>query len=229
MNEIKAVFAARYGALLRMFDYYCCVGGQVGRGAFAISENAFLDLCKKCAIPDPHCTVEDIGKALATETATLQGPIHDIHNVRVRQTSNGLVVNYHCRVDPALERIHARVHLAKRATEHRVRVVREPGDAAGSREERVVERGRGIVTAAGGGARDEKAAARRRASPGSRPDIPTARAGPDLATRRPRGRDTRPGREREYRRDVHRTLLFAVEPTSRLYLAHLARVGAKRA
>ena len=36
--------------------------GQVGRGAFAISENAFLDLCKKCAIPDPHCTVEDIGK-----------------------------------------------------------------------------------------------------------------------------------------------------------------------
>ena len=62
MNEIKAVFAARYGALLRMFDYYCCVGGQVGRGAFAISENAFLDLCKKCAIPDPHCTVEDIGK-----------------------------------------------------------------------------------------------------------------------------------------------------------------------
>ena len=69
------------------------------------------------------------------------------------------------------------------------------------------------------------AAARRRASPGSRPDIPPGRAGPDLATRRPRARDTRPGRERDYRRDVHRTLLFAVEPTSRLYLAHSAPSG----
>jgi cation diffusion facilitator family transporter len=29
--------------------------------------------------------------------------VTDIHNVRVRQTDHGLVVNYHCRVDPALD------------------------------------------------------------------------------------------------------------------------------
>lgn len=67
-------------------------------------------------------TVEDIGKALATETATLQGPIHDIHNVRVRQTSNGLVVNYHCRVDPALDV--ASVHAAVDQIERAVRIAR---------------------------------------------------------------------------------------------------------
>jgi divalent metal cation (Fe/Co/Zn/Cd) transporter len=31
-----------------------------------------------------------------------QGALLDIHDVRVRQTPAGLVVNYHCRVDPAL-------------------------------------------------------------------------------------------------------------------------------
>jgi cation diffusion facilitator family transporter len=30
------------------------------------------------------------------------GTITDVHNVRVRETGHGLVVNYHCRVDPAL-------------------------------------------------------------------------------------------------------------------------------
>jgi divalent metal cation (Fe/Co/Zn/Cd) transporter len=67
-------------------------------------------------------TVEDIGKALASETATLKGPIHDIHNVRVRQTLNGLVVNYHCRVDPALDV--ASVHAAVDQIERAVRIAR---------------------------------------------------------------------------------------------------------
>jgi cation diffusion facilitator family transporter len=31
------------------------------------------------------------------------GAIVDVHNVRVRQTDHGLVVNYHCRVDPGLD------------------------------------------------------------------------------------------------------------------------------
>ncbi|WGF87167.1 cation-efflux pump [Marinivivus vitaminiproducens] len=30
------------------------------------------------------------------------GPVHDVHNVRVRRTEQGEVVNFHCRVDPAL-------------------------------------------------------------------------------------------------------------------------------
>ncbi|WP_054209401.1 cation diffusion facilitator family transporter [Bosea vaviloviae] len=67
-------------------------------------------------------TVEDIGKALATETAKCDGPIHDIHSVRVRQTPNGLVVNYHCRVDPALDV--ASVHAAVDQIERAVRIAR---------------------------------------------------------------------------------------------------------
>ncbi len=67
-------------------------------------------------------TVEAIGKALAGETARLAGPIHDIHSVRVRQTPNGLVVNYHCRVDPALDV--ASVHAAVDAVERAVRIAR---------------------------------------------------------------------------------------------------------
>jgi len=67
-------------------------------------------------------TVEDIGKALAGEAAKLGGPIHDIHSVRVRQTAKGLVVNYHCRVDPALDV--ACVHDAVDAIERAVRIAR---------------------------------------------------------------------------------------------------------
>jgi len=67
-------------------------------------------------------TVEDIGKALASEAAKVAGPIHDIHSVRVRQTAKGLVVNYHCRVDPALNV--AAVHDAVDAIERAVRIAR---------------------------------------------------------------------------------------------------------
>lgn len=67
-------------------------------------------------------TVEDIGRALAGEALSLDGPVHDIHSVRVRQTVNGLVVNYHCRVDPALDV--AAVHAAVDAIERAVRLTR---------------------------------------------------------------------------------------------------------
>ncbi len=67
-------------------------------------------------------TVEDVGKAIAGEAARLAGPIHDVHSVRVRQTASGLVVNYHCRVDPGLDV--ATVHAAVDAIERAVRIAR---------------------------------------------------------------------------------------------------------
>ena len=67
-------------------------------------------------------TVEDIGKSLAAEASKLGGPVHDIHSVRVRQTANGLVVNYHCRADAALDV--AAVHAAVDAIERAVRLAR---------------------------------------------------------------------------------------------------------
>ncbi len=73
----------------------------------------------------PWETVEAIGKAIAQEAARAAetgGPIRDIHSVRVRETRNGLVVNYHCRADAALHV--AAVHLAVDRIERAVREAR---------------------------------------------------------------------------------------------------------
>jgi len=59
-----------------------------------------------------------IAAALARHAATL-GIITDVHSVRVRDGEHGLVVNYHCRVDPALSV--AVVHEAVDVLEHLVR------------------------------------------------------------------------------------------------------------
>jgi divalent metal cation (Fe/Co/Zn/Cd) transporter len=50
---------------------------------------------------------------LAAETRT----IRDIHNVRVRETDEGEIVNFHCRVDPllAVQTAHEKVDALERA------------------------------------------------------------------------------------------------------------------
>ncbi len=55
---------------------------------------------------------------LARHAGTL-GTITDVHSVRVRETDHGLVVNYHCRVDPTLSV--SVVHEAVDLLEHLVR------------------------------------------------------------------------------------------------------------
>lgn len=47
-------------------------------------------------------TVARIAQTLADNSAT-DAKIGEVHNVRVRQTAAGLIVNYHCRVDAALD------------------------------------------------------------------------------------------------------------------------------
>ncbi|ACB94503.1 cation diffusion facilitator family transporter [Beijerinckia indica] len=49
----------------------------------------------------PAAKIEDIKDHLI-KNARLDGAIFEIHNVRVRETPAGLVINYHCRVDPDL-------------------------------------------------------------------------------------------------------------------------------
>jgi cation diffusion facilitator family transporter len=63
-------------------------------------------------------TVARIASTLAANTA--EGPIREVHNVRVRETPSGLVVNYHCRVDPDLHV--AAVHDLVDDLERRVRL-----------------------------------------------------------------------------------------------------------
>jgi cation diffusion facilitator family transporter len=64
---------------------------------------------------DPDETAA-IAEAL-TRSAAQAGEVHDVHSVRVRRTPSGLVVTYHCRVDPALgvADVHARVDTVERA------------------------------------------------------------------------------------------------------------------
>ena len=58
-----------------------------------------------------------VADALTRHSATL-GKTTEVHDVRVRQTEAGLVVNYHCRVDPfvSVEATHAAVDEVERRT-----------------------------------------------------------------------------------------------------------------
>jgi cation diffusion facilitator family transporter len=55
------------------------------------------------------------------EIAADGGMVRDIHNVRVRETDEGEIVNFHCRVDPALpvEAVHEKVDEVERALRDR--------------------------------------------------------------------------------------------------------------
>jgi cation diffusion facilitator family transporter len=79
-------------------------GGSAGRDAPIELQTAIATLMRKLAPAD--------------------GPIRDVHSVRVRETPQGLVVNFHCLADPAL-RVEA-VHQAVDELERRLR--NERGD-----------------------------------------------------------------------------------------------------
>ena len=55
------------------------------------------------------------------EIAAEGGMVSDIHNVRVRETDEGEIVNFHCRVDPALtvQVVHEKVDEVERALRRR--------------------------------------------------------------------------------------------------------------
>jgi len=64
------------------------------------------------AAPDRIETIKDALSRFAASTA-----IHDIHNVRVRDTDAGEIVNFHCRAEPSMSviRVHENVDEIERA------------------------------------------------------------------------------------------------------------------
>jgi divalent metal cation (Fe/Co/Zn/Cd) transporter len=68
----------------------------------------------------PPERVRAVEIALA-ETAAEGGMIRDVHNVRVRETDEGEIVNFHCRVDPALavQAVHEKVDELERTLRRR--------------------------------------------------------------------------------------------------------------
>jgi cation diffusion facilitator family transporter len=69
---------------------------------------------------DPQ-RVKDVADALV-EVVRQLGSLRDAHNVRVRETDDGEIVNFHCRVDPALsvQAVHEMVDEAERALRRRM-------------------------------------------------------------------------------------------------------------
>jgi len=68
----------------------------------------------------PPERVKAVSVALA-EIAASGGMVHDVHNVRVRETDEGEIVNFHCRVDPSLtvQAVHEKVDAVERALRQR--------------------------------------------------------------------------------------------------------------
>ena len=68
----------------------------------------------------PPERVKAIELALS-ELAAGGGAILDVHDVRVRETDDGEIVNFHCRVDPALtvQSVHEKVDMLERALRER--------------------------------------------------------------------------------------------------------------
>jgi divalent metal cation (Fe/Co/Zn/Cd) transporter len=61
-----------------------------------------------------------------SELAARFGTISDVHDVRVRKTTEGEVVNFHCYVDPALtvQEVHEKVDVVERALRRRLPTIK---------------------------------------------------------------------------------------------------------
>jgi cation diffusion facilitator family transporter len=64
--------------------------------------------------------------ALAEIAAECGGTVHDIHDVRVRESDDGEIVNFHCRVDPALtvQAVHEKVDEVERVLRRRSPIIK---------------------------------------------------------------------------------------------------------
>jgi divalent metal cation (Fe/Co/Zn/Cd) transporter len=74
------------------------------------------------ATPQRVETVEETLSELAARFGTLS----DIHDVRVRETKEGEVVNFHCHVDPSLavQEVHEKVDVVERALRRRLPTIK---------------------------------------------------------------------------------------------------------
>jgi divalent metal cation (Fe/Co/Zn/Cd) transporter len=81
---------------------------------------------------DAPQALQDSIAATMRELSKGDGPIRDVHAVRVRETPKGLVVNFHCRAAPSLavEKVHLAVDaLERKLLEHRPEIHRVIGHA----------------------------------------------------------------------------------------------------
>jgi cation diffusion facilitator family transporter len=91
------------------------IAAEIGEGVEVEThiEPAEPEARGRLAEPDLARRIE----ASLAAAAAAQGRLRDIHNVRVRETSDGVIVLFHCRVDPAtpVEAVHAAVDSLERS------------------------------------------------------------------------------------------------------------------
>ncbi len=91
-------------------DLEGAIGDELGGGFEVESHIEPLEILERAGRESDECDRLRVENALA-RTASTTDALTDIHNVRVRHTSDGLIVNYHCIVDPKLsvDQVHAAV------------------------------------------------------------------------------------------------------------------------
>ncbi len=96
------------------------IAGELGPGVEVETHIEPLQTQDALGREAPPNRVLAVSMALA-ELAAAQGIIRDVHDVRVRETEAGEIVNFHCRVDPALavQTVHENVDQLERALKAR--------------------------------------------------------------------------------------------------------------
>ena len=49
-----------YGEVLRLFDYYCAISNNTGKGAHAIQQNSYYQMVKDCNCLGGDLSLEDV-------------------------------------------------------------------------------------------------------------------------------------------------------------------------
>ena len=91
------------------------IANEIGEGVEVEPTSSRLSPRRRDNWPSP---ISRAGiEASLAEAAAAQGRLRDIHNVRVRETAGGVIVLFHCRVDPAtpVEIVHDAVDALERS------------------------------------------------------------------------------------------------------------------
>jgi cation diffusion facilitator family transporter len=92
------------------------IGQEIGPGVEVETHIEPLQTVDLSGRDAPAGRVDEVAAALA-DLANKVGAIREIHDVRVRETSDGEIVNFHCRIEPSrsVHEVHARVDDLERA------------------------------------------------------------------------------------------------------------------
>ncbi|MBN8920902.1 MAG: cation diffusion facilitator family transporter [Rhizobiales bacterium] len=101
------------------------IENELGAGVEVETHIEPLQIEDRAGTVAPETRLAAVAGALS-EIAAADGPLHDVHSVRVRDTDEGEIVNFHCRVSPDLtvEAVHEHVDDLERRLRERWPAIR---------------------------------------------------------------------------------------------------------